>query len=366
MAKPITMALLQNKIGSSPYNEVKKLNLWGIDCEDVSPLSIFPNLQILQLSRNQIGTLKHISKLKQLKELYLGQNKIKDIKELEYLKELYNLRVLNLIENPVVEHPEYKKVALKHCLALQILDDSKIMEQDREFLQEQELSIQEQSQNLDDNSDQVVEYENEKQIKNKNEKEKSKKKKLKIQHKFCQSSDQSTNGSKNKFDTYSQKLSNTVNDVKIYPITSETTQQFQKKKQKFPLNDKGEQNKKKKSHPQPTFIQLDSDYSLCQSIKSHRSTLKKLKKLSDKSDQNSQLIQSKLEINLDKQEEHKNSEESWRQMNINQIEDIEEIKVQKRNEQLNEYLVSVIQNLIQFIDKRALQCLYKILCEQVK
>ncbi|CAD8096582.1 unnamed protein product [Paramecium sonneborni] len=359
MTKPITMALLQNKIGSQPYNEVKKLNLWGIDCEDVSPLTMFPNLQILQLSRNQIGTLKHISKLKQLKELYLGQNKIKDIKELEYLKELYNLRVLSLIENPVVEHPEYKKVALKHCLGLQILDDSKITEKDRQFLKECEL--QDQSQNLDDNSNQEENDENEKQFKYRNQKAKNFKK-LKVEPKFCQSSDQSTNGSKNKFDSNSQKLSNTINDVKMYPITSETSQQFQKKKQKFSSINKVKQ--KKKQIGQSNYIQLDSDYSQCQSIKSHRSTLKKLKKLSDKSEQNSQIRQSKLEISL--VEEQKNQEEFQMQMKINQNEDIKEIIIQKRNEQqLNQYLVSVISNLIQYIDKSALQCLYKILCEKV-
>ncbi|CAD8180759.1 unnamed protein product [Paramecium pentaurelia] len=357
MTKHVPLAIIQNKIGSQPYHEVKKLNLWGIDCEVTPSLSMFPNLQILQLSRNQIGTLKHISELKQLKELYLEKNNIKDIKELEYLKELYNLRVLSLIENPVVEHPEYKKVALKHCLALQVLDEFKIMEQDRQFLKEQELSIQNQQQNLDANSNQMDTNENVEQIVVHKKKDKQIKK---IEPKSCQSSNQSTNGSKNRFDTNSQKISNINDDGKIYQFTSETSQYSKKKTQKHSTKTKTKLTKKQ-SKPQTHYIDLeqDSDCSISNNIKSKKKTLKKLKKLSDIFDQNSQNIQQ----NQDVKEQDKNLQESKQQI---KKEKNEEIQIDNRNEQLRQKLLSVIQNLIQFIDKPALQCLYKILCEKEK
>ncbi|CAD8201200.1 unnamed protein product [Paramecium octaurelia] len=364
MTKPIPMALLQNKIGSQPYHEVKKLNLWGIDCEDAPSLTMFPNLQILQLSRNQIRTLKHISKLKQLKELYLEKNNIKDIKELEYLKELYNLRVLSLIENPVVKHPEYKKVALKHCLALQVLDDFKIMEQDRQFLKEQELSVQDQQQNLDANSNQMDtnENQNEKQVIVSKKKVKGNKK-LKVEPKSSQSSNQSTYSSNNRFDIHSEKIQNAKNDDKVYQFTSKTSPQSKKKSQKYSTKTKAKLIKKQ-TEPQPQFIDSVSDSYCSQSkqIKHKRSTLKKLKKLSDIIEQNSQPEQSNQNV----EEQDKDPQEFQKSISKDSSEEDEENQIDSRDEKLRPDLLLVIQSLIQFIDKPALQCLYTILCEKDK
>ncbi|CAK59158.1 unnamed protein product (macronuclear) [Paramecium tetraurelia] len=364
MTKPIPMALLQNKIGSQPYHEVKKLNLWGIDCEDAPSLTMFPNLQILQLSRNQIRTLKHISGLKQLKELYLEKNNIKDIKELEYLKELYNLRVLSLIENPVVKHPEYKKVALKHCLALQVLDEFKILEQDRQFLKEQELSVQDLQQNLDANSNQMdtKENQNEKQVIASKKKVKGIKK-LKVEPKSSQSSNQSINGSKNRLDIHSQLIQNTNDDDKINQFNSKPSQQSRKNTQKCITKTKAKMTKKQ-AEPQPQYIELgsDSDCSQSNKIKTKKSTLKKLKKLSDISEQNSQLVQS----NQNAEEQEKDLQESQKSIRQENSEEDEENQIDSRDEKLSQHLLSVIQNLIKFIDKTALQCLYQILCEKDK
>lgn len=94
MPKPLTLQLIQQKVKNDSVGQVKNLNLWGNELDDLSVLEYVPNLEVLSLSVNAISTLRDIAKCAKLQELYLRKNNINDINEVIYLQKLKNLRVL--------------------------------------------------------------------------------------------------------------------------------------------------------------------------------------------------------------------------------------------------------------------------------
>jgi len=126
MSKKLTLEFIQSKCPNLKLDEIKNLNLWGNDLEDISILANLPNLEIASLSINKIKNLEPLKDLINLKELYLRKNLIDDIKQIDYLKNLQNLKVLSLVDNPVVSLPNYKKKILEILPNLIKLDDVNI------------------------------------------------------------------------------------------------------------------------------------------------------------------------------------------------------------------------------------------------
>jgi len=123
MSRKLTLDFIKTKTNNSKCNQIKSLNLWGNELEDISILSNLPSLEIASLSVNKIKSLEVFKGLKNLKELYLRKNIIEDIKEIENLKNLENLKILSLVDNPVVSLPNYRKKVLEILPNLIKLDD---------------------------------------------------------------------------------------------------------------------------------------------------------------------------------------------------------------------------------------------------
>ena len=76
--------------------------------------------------RSSISSLKDLSHLTHLRELYLRKNQISDLHELLYLQELPYLSVLWLDENPIASLPDYRTLVLSILPKLQRLDDKDV------------------------------------------------------------------------------------------------------------------------------------------------------------------------------------------------------------------------------------------------
>ena len=132
----LTENLIKSKCKTDNLGMIRALNICGMALTDVSILWTLPNLEIISLSANQIQSLSDFAGLKNLRELYLRNNKISLLNELLHLKDLSHLRVLWLNNNPVSELSNYRSFVAKHLSNLQSLDNSSITFQEREFVGE--------------------------------------------------------------------------------------------------------------------------------------------------------------------------------------------------------------------------------------
>ena len=172
MSKKLSRELIIQKIRSDRLENIKNLNLWGTNLEDVSLLKEMPNLEIVSLSVNKIRTLKPFSFLPKLRELYLRKNMIADLNEIKYLIDNNNLKILWLSENPICENPNYRNIIISVLPQIIKLDDIIISEEER-INANKGISIQmSQIKNRKDNNENDIfeEYENIKfkKYKNKN------------------------------------------------------------------------------------------------------------------------------------------------------------------------------------------------------
>ena len=55
----LTEQIIKGKTRLDKLEDVKNLNLWGQDLDDVSVLSKLPNVEVLSLSVNRISSLAH-------------------------------------------------------------------------------------------------------------------------------------------------------------------------------------------------------------------------------------------------------------------------------------------------------------------
>lgn len=131
MSKVLTGDLVLLRTKASNLDQIKNLNLWGNDIEDVSILKDMPNIEILSLSVNKISTLKSFSYCKKLSELYLRKNLIQDLSEIRYLQNLPNLKVLWLWENPCAETPNYRENVLSVLPNLVKLDNQAVTAEEK-------------------------------------------------------------------------------------------------------------------------------------------------------------------------------------------------------------------------------------------
>ena len=126
MSKILTLELITKRLKNSKLDEIKALNLWGKDLEDISILSQLPNLEIGSLRKNKISNIEVLKNHKNLRELYLKENLINDIKQIEQLKDLKQFEVLSLEENPITSIPDYRNKILEILPQLKKLDDKTV------------------------------------------------------------------------------------------------------------------------------------------------------------------------------------------------------------------------------------------------
>lgn len=118
---------------ASSLENVKNLNFWGSDLNDISVLRQMPNVEVLSLSVNNITSLKDFAYCPRLRELYLRKNSIRDITEIGFLKNLPKLRVLWLSDNPCAEQELYRMTVLKNLpkltkLDTMVVEDAEVLE----------------------------------------------------------------------------------------------------------------------------------------------------------------------------------------------------------------------------------------------
>ena len=92
--------------------DVKNINCWGSDLNNIDIINEMKNVRIISLSLNKINSLKPFENLENLEELYLRKNEIKDINEINYLKNCKNLKILWLEENPICDVENYRKIVI--------------------------------------------------------------------------------------------------------------------------------------------------------------------------------------------------------------------------------------------------------------
>jgi len=112
----------------SDLGQVKKLNCWACGLEDISALSLLPNVEVLTLSVNKIRSLEPLRHCHKLAELYIRNNQIVALGEIGHLRELYNLRILWLENNPCAFEENYRLKVLKYLPMLHKLDNAVVTE----------------------------------------------------------------------------------------------------------------------------------------------------------------------------------------------------------------------------------------------
>ena len=131
MGKTLTPEVIQTKCKTDKLVNIKNLNLWGNDLEDISIIKEMPNIEICSLSLNKIHSLKDFASLKKLGELYLRKNLITDLTEVKYLQYCPNLKVLWLWDNPIAEHPHYRPYIIKLLPNLSKLDNAAVTPEEK-------------------------------------------------------------------------------------------------------------------------------------------------------------------------------------------------------------------------------------------
>ena len=110
---------------------VKTLNCWARKLKDVSILSQLTNLEVLNLSCNDVGTLESLTNCAKLTELYIRRNQLSDFKELQYLASLSKLEVLWLHDNPISSDPSYRSKVIRMLPQVKKLDNQIVSEEER-------------------------------------------------------------------------------------------------------------------------------------------------------------------------------------------------------------------------------------------
>ena len=60
-SNPLTKEIILEKCKKHNFNDIKNINLWGSDLDDVSIIRQMPNLEVVSLSVNRIQTLEDFS-----------------------------------------------------------------------------------------------------------------------------------------------------------------------------------------------------------------------------------------------------------------------------------------------------------------
>lgn len=73
-SNPLTKEIVLEKCKKQNFNDIKNINLWGSDLDDVSLIRQLSNLEVVSLSVNRIHTLEDFSFCPRIQELYLRKN----------------------------------------------------------------------------------------------------------------------------------------------------------------------------------------------------------------------------------------------------------------------------------------------------
>ena len=110
---------------------IRNLNCWGSDLCEINIIRKMVNIEVLNLSANNIVTLEDIAYCPKLRELYLRRNQIQSLEELKYLKNLPQLSVLWLADNPCASNEKYRETVLQNLPNLRKLDSKEVLSEEK-------------------------------------------------------------------------------------------------------------------------------------------------------------------------------------------------------------------------------------------
>jgi hypothetical protein len=115
--------MIFQKTRTLSLSDVRALNMWGYELENVAIISQLSNVETLSLPVNKISTLAPFESCKRLQQLLLRDNQISSFDELRHLQDLPCLTTLSLINNPIAQRPNYRETVIRRLPRLKKLDD---------------------------------------------------------------------------------------------------------------------------------------------------------------------------------------------------------------------------------------------------